>query len=158
MYHRPESRDSLIISFRDSTDSITIDNFCREGKYQVEELVFANGTVWDANTVKAMSLYGTDGTQTITAYAEGSEIHAAGGNDSQQGADILTDGIGNNMQSIASASLSVRVYMGRLALFHQLKLKILMIYGATINNVHELFHPHRKLSCKINILTIQYLS
>ncbi|MFU0867633.1 hypothetical protein [Kluyvera ascorbata] len=77
-----------------------------------------------------MSLYGTDGTQTITAYAEGSEIHAAGGNDSQQGADILTDGIGNNMQSIASASLSVRVYMGRLALFYQLKLKILMIYGA----------------------------
>ncbi|HDG1697698.1 TPA: hypothetical protein PFE29_004609, partial [Kluyvera ascorbata] len=58
-----------------------------EGKYQVEELVFANGTVWDVNTVKAMSLHGTDDAQTITAYAEGSEIHAAGGNDSLQGAD-----------------------------------------------------------------------
>ena len=81
------ANDRLIISFRDSTDSITIDNFCREGKYQVEELVFANGTVWDVNTVKAMSLHGTDDAQTITAYAEGSEIHAAGGNDSLQGAD-----------------------------------------------------------------------
>ncbi|HDG1683849.1 TPA: hypothetical protein PFE14_004348 [Kluyvera ascorbata] len=82
-----KAADSLVITFRDSADSITIDNFFREGKYQVEELVFANGTVWDVNTVKAMSLHGTDDAQTITAYAEGSEIHAAGGNDALQGAD-----------------------------------------------------------------------
>ncbi|MDZ4034580.1 calcium-binding protein, partial [Kluyvera ascorbata] len=40
------ARDSLIITFRNSTDSITIDDFFRAAKYQVEHITFADGTDW----------------------------------------------------------------------------------------------------------------
>ena len=40
------ARDSLIITFRDSTDSITLDDFFRAAKYQVEHITFADGTDW----------------------------------------------------------------------------------------------------------------
>ncbi|MFB5643397.1 calcium-binding protein, partial [Kluyvera ascorbata] len=75
-----KAADSLIITFRDSTDSITIDNFFSGTKYQVEAFIFTDGTVWHVDTIKARLLEGADDDQTITAYAEGSEIHAAGGN------------------------------------------------------------------------------
>ncbi|HEB4872838.1 TPA: hypothetical protein R0C45_000983, partial [Kluyvera ascorbata F0526] len=40
------ANDRLVISFRDSTDSITIDNFFTAERYQVEHITFADGTDW----------------------------------------------------------------------------------------------------------------
>ncbi|MEB6390049.1 calcium-binding protein, partial [Kluyvera ascorbata] len=79
------ANDRLVISFRDSTDSITIDNFFTAERYQVEAVIFADGTVWDVDTIKARLLEGNDDAQTITTYDEGHEIHAAAGNDAVTG-------------------------------------------------------------------------
>jgi len=79
--------DSLIITFRNSSDSITLDNYFGLSSYQLEEIVFADGTVWDMNAVKGLLLTGTDDAQTLTGFKEGSEIHAAGGNDTLRGSD-----------------------------------------------------------------------
>ncbi|ROU06136.1 hypothetical protein EB837_26980, partial [Kluyvera ascorbata] len=58
-----KAADSLIITFRDSTDSITIDNFFSGTKYQVEAFIFTDGTVWHVDTIKARLLEGADDDQ-----------------------------------------------------------------------------------------------
>jgi len=79
------SGQNLVVSFRDSTDSVTVAGYFSGSWNEVEQLVFADGTVWDAATVKAMTLAGTDAAQSLVAGREGSEIHAAGGNDTLTG-------------------------------------------------------------------------
>ncbi|WP_318392003.1 calcium-binding protein [Enterobacter sp.] len=94
-----QGSDSLIITFRNSTDSITLDNYFGSGKYQIEQIAFVDGTVWDMNVVKGLLLTGTDDAQTLTGFKEGSEIHAAGGNDTlrgDNGKDILYGDAGND--------------------------------------------------------------
>ena len=91
----------LWLTFGDGTDSLRLkDYFYREGtRYQVEEIVFADGTVWDVETVKAMLIVGTDDVQTLWAYESGTEIHAGGGNDEvwgNKGADRLYGDEGND--------------------------------------------------------------
>ena len=115
------SRD-LLISFRDSTDCVRLSNYfsSESNRYRVEKIAFADGTVWDVDAVKAMLIVGTEEGQTLVAYAPGSEIHAAGGNDSLTGGkgadklygdegddnlwgdggdDVLAGGIGNDKLS-----------------------------------------------------------
>ncbi|WP_260862693.1 calcium-binding protein [Citrobacter sp. Marseille-Q6884] len=95
------SGDNLLISFRDSADSVTLDSyfFCEGRRYRVEEIVFADGTVWNIETVKAMLIAGTDEAQTLVAYSPGTEIHGAGGDDylkGDTGADRLYGDEGND--------------------------------------------------------------
>ncbi|EMF0720702.1 calcium-binding protein, partial [Citrobacter freundii] len=95
------SGSNLLISFRDSTDSVTLDDyfFCEGNRYRVEEIVFADGTVWNIETVKAMLIAGTDEAQTLVAYSPGTEIHGAGGDDylkGDKGADRLYGDEGND--------------------------------------------------------------
>ncbi|MCD9606816.1 hypothetical protein LUS60_16170 [Raoultella planticola] len=56
----------------------------------MEQIVFADDTVWDVAAVKAMLLAGTAAAQSLQAYREGSEIRAGGGN------DVLTGDSGND--------------------------------------------------------------
>jgi len=102
------SGNDLMVSFRDSTDSVKVKDYFFSSTYQVENILFADGTDWDVSTVKAMILTGTEEAQTLTAYTEGSEIHAGGGNDTlnggtgsdvlygDEGNDILDSGTGND--------------------------------------------------------------
>jgi len=41
-----QGSDSLIITFRDSSDSITLDNYFGSTNYRVEHITFADGTDW----------------------------------------------------------------------------------------------------------------
>ncbi len=73
----------------------------------MEQIAFADGTVWDVAAVKAMLLTGTDEAQTLTGYAEGSEIHAAGGDDTLYGSgghDTLYGDAGNDVLDSGSGS------------------------------------------------------
>ncbi len=76
--------------------------------YQVEQIVFADGTVWDVAAVKAMLLAGTAAAQSLQAYREGSEIHAGGGNDvltGDSGNDALYGEAGTTPLTAASATI-----------------------------------------------------
>ncbi|HAT1603872.1 TPA: hypothetical protein I8Y23_000144 [Raoultella planticola] len=87
---RVQGYDSLVLGFRDRADSVIIQGYFSLDSYQVEQIVFADGTVWDVAAVKAMLLAGTEAAQSLQAYREGSEIHAGGGN------DVLTGDNGND--------------------------------------------------------------
>ena len=87
---RVQGNDSLVLGFRDRADSVIIQGYFSLDSYQVEQIVFADGTVWDVAAVKAMLLAGTEAAQSLQAYREGSEIHAGGGN------DVLTGDNGND--------------------------------------------------------------
>jgi Ca2+-binding RTX toxin-like protein len=76
---RVQGYDSLVLSFRDRADSVIIQGYFSLDYYQVEQIVFADGTVWDVPAVKAMLLAGTEAAQSLQAFREGSEIHAGGG-------------------------------------------------------------------------------
>nr|WP_318381956.1 calcium-binding protein [uncultured Enterobacter sp.] len=77
--------DSLVISIRDTADSITLTDYFREGKYLIENITFADGSVLDIDTIKARLLTPTDDDQSLRAYGEGSEILAGGGSDTLYG-------------------------------------------------------------------------
>ncbi|WP_318393034.1 calcium-binding protein, partial [Enterobacter sp.] len=101
------SGDNLVIGFAGSTDSITVQSYFTADKYRVENITFADGTVWDVSAVKAMLLTGTEEAQTLTAYDEGSEIHAGGGNDTLNGvtgSDVLYGDAGDDVLDSGSGS------------------------------------------------------
>ncbi len=59
-----------MLGFRDRADSVII-RVLQPDSYQVEQIVFADGTVWDVAAVKAMLLAGTAAAQSLQAYREG---------------------------------------------------------------------------------------
>lgn len=81
------SDDSLIITFRGSDDSITLEGYFSPFLRPEYRIVFADGAEWDYATVQALTLKGSDDAQMLEAYREGSEIHAAGGDDILYGDD-----------------------------------------------------------------------
>ncbi len=108
---RVQGYDSLVLGFRDRADSVIIRGYFSPDSYQVEQIAFADGTVWDVAAVKAMLLAGTEAVQSLQAYREGSEIHAGGGNDmltgdngndalyGEAGDDTLDGSFGNDLLS-----------------------------------------------------------
>ncbi|ROP59466.1 Ca2+-binding RTX toxin-like protein [Enterobacter sp. BIGb0383] len=99
----------LILSIADGSDCVTINNFFDSVSYEIERIEFADGTVWNPAILKAMLLTVTEEADTLWAYNEGSEIHAAGGNDrltgvdgndrlyGDEGDDTLNGGSGNDL-------------------------------------------------------------
>jgi hypothetical protein len=67
---RVQGYDSLVLSFRDRADSVIIQGYFSLDYYQVEQIVFADGTVWDVPAVKAMLLAGTEAAQSLQAFRE----------------------------------------------------------------------------------------
>ncbi|MDL5602274.1 calcium-binding protein, partial [Bacillus subtilis] len=82
------SRNDLELSLRGTADRITVSNYFSNdatGPYKVEEIRFADGTVWNIDTVKQMALAGTTGNDALTGYATNDLITAGNGNDSVYG-------------------------------------------------------------------------
>ncbi|MBW9459826.1 calcium-binding protein [Kluyvera sp. EC_51] len=75
----------LVISFVGIGDRVTLKNYASSDHYRVENIIFADGTIWDVATIKAMLFAGTDEEQTLVAFSDGTEIHGLGGNDILQG-------------------------------------------------------------------------
>jgi hypothetical protein len=62
--------DTLEITFRDSNDSLTLRDYFISN-HAIEQIVFADGTVWDESAVKAMLLAGTEAAQSLQAFRRG---------------------------------------------------------------------------------------
>nr|WP_306104503.1 calcium-binding protein [Pseudomonas sp. TDA1] len=63
------SSNNLILSLAGSTDKVTVSNyFTSDGAsyYKLEEIRFADGTVWSYAHIKAMTLFGTDHDDVLT--------------------------------------------------------------------------------------------
>jgi Ca2+-binding RTX toxin-like protein len=101
----PGQGGQLEITFRDSNDSLTLRDYFISS-HAIEQIVFADGTVWDESAVKAMLLAGTEAAQSLQAFREGSEIHAGGGN------DVLTGDSGNDALYGEAGTIPLRVCPG----------------------------------------------
>ncbi len=92
------SYDDLIINIVGTSDGATIQSYFyadASSLSAVEQLVFADGTIWDIPTVKEKVLTGSDAAESITGYATNDTLRAGAGNDSlagQGGTDLLQGG------------------------------------------------------------------
>lgn len=69
------------------------------GVYRIDEIQFADGSLWDVATVKAAVLAATAGNDTLEGYASNDAISGLGGDDTisgNAGADTLSGGVGND--------------------------------------------------------------
>ena len=98
------SGDNLIVKINGTTDQVTVNNyFVGDGVsiqgYALEELRFADGTVWGLADIKAKVLVPTAGNDQITGYAGDDVLQGLGGNDTMYGKagnDTLAGGDGND--------------------------------------------------------------
>ncbi|MCP1602208.1 calcium-binding protein [Pseudomonas citronellolis] len=92
----------LILSLKGNDDRITLSSYLsNDGKnfYRLEEIRFADGTIWDVERIKAMLLQGGEGNDTLTGYASDDRLSGGAGNDrvtAGAGNDWLEGGIGND--------------------------------------------------------------
>ncbi|TQL06631.1 Ca2+-binding RTX toxin-like protein [Pseudomonas sp. SLBN-26] len=96
------SGTNLVLSLIGTTDRITVNSYFSDdatGPYKVEEIRFADGTVWNINTVKQMSVAKTSGNDTLIGYATNDILDGGDGNDTLSGGngnDLLIGGSGND--------------------------------------------------------------
>ena len=92
----------LILALSGSTDQITVHRYFQSdgnSAYKLEEIRFADGTVWDIAQVKALAIQGTDGDDTLYGYSTDDVMHGGAGDDRLHGGDgddILIGGTGND--------------------------------------------------------------
>jgi Ca2+-binding RTX toxin-like protein len=98
------TRDSnnLILKMTGTTDQLTVSNYFDgdgTGAYKIEEIKFADGTVWDVDTVKAKVVASSGADDTLIGYGSADTIDGQAGNDliyGRDGNDILSGGEGND--------------------------------------------------------------
>lgn len=97
------SDSDLLVILGDGTDQLTVDSYfwhdANSGGQRIEELRFADGSVWDVDHVKQQVLVGTEAGETLTGYDVADVIDGLGGEDDisgHDGADVLSGGAGND--------------------------------------------------------------
>jgi Ca2+-binding RTX toxin-like protein len=92
--------DNLILKINGTTDQLTVNNYFitdATTSYAIETIRFADGTVWDINTVKVKVQQGTDAADTLYGYAGNDTLLGGLGNDTlagRAGDDVLDGGAG----------------------------------------------------------------
>jgi Ca2+-binding RTX toxin-like protein len=76
--------ENLILSMVGTTDQLTVQDYFSSdaaGAYKLEEIKFADGIVWNVDTVKAKALVGGSGNDTLYGYATADTLDGLLGND-----------------------------------------------------------------------------
>ncbi len=96
------NEDALMLFINDTNDVLQINHYFYEdiaGGYQVEQISFADGTIWDIATVKAKVLIPTDENDSLYGYATNDLIQGLDGDDTiyaAAGNDTLSGGYGSD--------------------------------------------------------------
>jgi len=93
--------DNLVLSVNDSVDTLTAWDWFKDEstEWQVEQIKFSDGLVWNADTIKQMSLQGTQGDDIRIGFSGADTIRGFAGDDrlyGRGGDDILDGGTGND--------------------------------------------------------------
>ncbi len=94
--------DALLLSINGTGDALRIDKyFSRDatGGYQVEQIKFADGTIWDVTAVKTKIETITDESDTLYGYATDDTLSSLAGNDivyARAGNDTINGGAGED--------------------------------------------------------------
>ncbi|OJX05334.1 MAG: hypothetical protein BGO72_14040 [Burkholderiales bacterium 70-64] len=94
--------DSLRVTIRDTGETITVRNhFDASGRYAVEEIAFADGTVWDAEAIRSRTLLGESGDDVLRGFDDRDDVIEGGPGDDRllgrSGDDVLDGGAGNDL-------------------------------------------------------------
>jgi Ca2+-binding RTX toxin-like protein len=94
--------ETLVLSINGTTGTLRVNSyFYNDGTYgyQVEQIKFADGTIWDINGVKSKVLTATSENDTLTGYATADSISGLAGDDivyTRAGNDTLDGGAGED--------------------------------------------------------------
>jgi len=92
----------LELNISGTNDTLTIANWFYNEVYRVERVLFSDGTIWNADTIRNLVLKGTEGDQTLVGYETDDLISGNGGNDNlfgQDGNDKIEGGNGDDYLS-----------------------------------------------------------
>jgi Ca2+-binding RTX toxin-like protein len=95
--------NELVLSIKGTNDVLTVSQFFVDdgsSPYAVDQIIFANGTVWDVATIKARVLDATAGADSFVGYATSDAMNGAAGNDTLSGAggnDVLDGDAGDDV-------------------------------------------------------------
>ncbi|MHB1691923.1 MAG: putative Ig domain-containing protein [Thiomonas sp.] len=95
------AEDDLRLTIRDTGETLTVKrHFDASGRYAVEEIVFADGTVWAAEDITARALLGESGDDDLRGFNDRNDwIESGAGNDrllGLSGNDALDGGTGDD--------------------------------------------------------------
>ncbi|WP_275054605.1 calcium-binding protein [Comamonas testosteroni] len=94
--------NELVLTIKGTNDVLTVSQYFQSdgtSSYAVEEVRFADGTVWDIAAIKQRVLQPTEGADALTGFNTDDTIYGAGGDDTLQGVggnDLLDGGEGND--------------------------------------------------------------
>ena len=97
--------DNLVIKAKTGTDQLSVQNYFNKdatGGYQVDQIVFDDGSKLDVAAIKDLVQGATEGADQLHASASGSQLAGLGGNDTlygKDGDDTLDGGAGNDYLS-----------------------------------------------------------
>lgn len=97
-----DSGTDLVLTIAGTTDRITIDSGLGVSNYRVEQVRFADGTLWSYADLVARSTGGTPGNDTLSGDGAANTISGGAGNDTIEGRygdDLLVGGTGNDILS-----------------------------------------------------------
>lgn len=109
--------DDLKITIRDTGETLIVKNhFNESNRFAVEEIAFADSTLWDAEAIKSQSLLGEAGNDELRGFNGRDDVIVGGaGNDELfggDGNDILIGGAGNDWLEGGAGSDTYRVTLG----------------------------------------------
>ena len=109
--------DDLKITIRDTGETLIVKNhFNESNRFAVEEIVFSDGTVWDAEAIKSRVLLGGDENDELRGFnGRDDVIVGGGGNDTLIGGtgdDLLIGGTGDDMLEGGAGSDTYRIGLG----------------------------------------------
>ncbi|MBK8816867.1 MAG: calcium-binding protein [Methylococcaceae bacterium] len=96
------SGDNLILTLLGSTDKVTVTSYFNTdatGPYKVEQVEFADGTIWDVAAIKVKAQLGTEGNDVLYGSATADTLDGLAGNDTlwgRNGNDVLIGGDGTD--------------------------------------------------------------
>lgn len=97
--------NNLVLSINGTTDWITVTNYFTSdgaGGYQLDQIRFADGTIWTVDVLKPLVQIPTEGNDNLYGYAGSDTLTGLAGNDviyGYGGDDVLEGGFGNDSLS-----------------------------------------------------------
>ncbi|MBI5785506.1 MAG: peptidoglycan DD-metalloendopeptidase family protein, partial [Rhodocyclales bacterium] len=82
------SGTNLVLAINGTIDKVTVQSYFFQdgtGGYQIEEIRFTDGTVWNVDAVKALVIVATDQADTLYGYATDDVLNGGAGNDTLYG-------------------------------------------------------------------------
>lgn len=93
----------LLLTINGTTDQLLVESYFINQIYQVEQIQFADGTIWDSTAIasraEGLTLVGTDDPDSLTGITTNDTLSGLGGDDllsGQAGNDLLLGGDGND--------------------------------------------------------------